>query len=261
MNYVIKAKRENSIDRVFSTNNVALDGQGVTLEVKKNVFGKQTSAAFGTRRDDFLYGSYRAKMKLTDISGTVSAFYFYRNDTCEIDIESLSKLKDPDQVYFAIQPQVYHKNGSAAYVTSEKHPLPFVSSTGYHEYRFDWLPHSVNFYIDGVLVREMTTNIPKSPGRILFSHWTDGNPNFSGDLPTENAFMKIAQLNMFFNSSNSDRPPVCQKSTSPCSVWEIMNRSIIPESLAMNTGNANVLRLSWLFISLTSLSFLLSFVM
>lgn len=76
-------------------------------------------------RSDFLYGTYRARMKTSNVEGTVAAFYFYRNDTCEIDIESLSKNKDPSKTYFAVQPQIYEPDGTASALTNEKHDLEF----------------------------------------------------------------------------------------------------------------------------------------
>lgn len=76
-------------------------------------------------RNDFLYGTFRARIKTSQIAGTVAAFFFYRNDTCEIDMESLSRFTDPYKTYFAIQPQVYNPDGSASPVTNEKHALPF----------------------------------------------------------------------------------------------------------------------------------------
>jgi hypothetical protein len=76
-------------------------------------------------RSDFLYGTYRARMKTSNVPGTVAAFFFYRNNTSEIDMETLSKLQDPYKTYFAIQPQIYNKDGSASPITNEKHDLPF----------------------------------------------------------------------------------------------------------------------------------------
>lgn len=76
----------------------------------------------------------------------------------------------------------------------------------------------MKFYIDGTFVREMTTNIPDSPGRILLNHWTDGNPYFSGGPPTENADLSVSHLNLFFNSSESKSPPSCSKSKTPCQI-------------------------------------------
>ncbi|KAI7881723.1 concanavalin A-like lectin/glucanase domain-containing protein [Mucor mucedo] len=219
MDYTVNAKHNNTIDRVFVPSNVKLSQtDGITLSVQKDAQGRYTSAAVGTKRSDFLYGTYRARMKTSNVDGTVAAFFFYRNDTSEIDMESLSRVKDPFKTYFAIQPQIYEKDGSASPLTNEKHGLDFNPTEDFHEYRFDWLPNSVKFYIDGSFVREMTTNVPDSPGRILLNHWTDGNPFFSGGPPTENAELRVSHLNMFFNSSEATQPPSCSKSETPCSI-------------------------------------------
>jgi hypothetical protein len=63
-------------------------------------------------------------MKTSNVPGTVAAFFFYRNDSSEIDIESLSRFSDPYKTYFAVQPQIY-TNGQASPLTNEKHDLPF----------------------------------------------------------------------------------------------------------------------------------------
>jgi beta-glucanase (GH16 family) len=76
-------------------------------------------------RSDFLYGTYRARIKVSDHPGTVAAFYFYHNDTSEIDMETLSRFTDPYQTYFAVKPQIYNEDGSASNLTNEKHSLLF----------------------------------------------------------------------------------------------------------------------------------------
>lgn len=237
MDYTVSAKHKDTLDRVFSPGNVKVSStEGITLTVQKDKNGRYTSAALGTKRSDFLYGTYRARMKMSNLPGTVAAFYFYRNNTCEIDVESLSRLNNPYKSYFAIQPQIYNADGSASSLTNEKHELQFNSTEDYHEYRFDWLPGVVKFYIDGQMVREMTTNVPDAPGRILLNHWTDGNPNFSGGPPTEDSKLKVSQLNMFFNSSDSKSPPVCIKSKSPCKIADIMSKTILPSSEMASSG-------------------------
>lgn len=64
----------------------------------------------------------------------------------------------------------------------------------------------------------MTTNVPNSPGRVILNHWTDGNPNFSGGPPGQNSVLLVSHLDLFFNSSESESPPPCQKSKTPCKV-------------------------------------------
>lgn len=68
-------------------------------------------------RDDFLYGSYRAYIKTSDIAGTVAAFYLYKNDTNEIDMEALSYKQNPWQTYLSVKPQIYNPDGSASNLT------------------------------------------------------------------------------------------------------------------------------------------------
>ena len=43
-----------------------------------------------TARDDILYGSFRASIQFTTLSGTCGAFFWYYNDSQEIDVELLS---------------------------------------------------------------------------------------------------------------------------------------------------------------------------
>ncbi|KAI8391283.1 concanavalin A-like lectin/glucanase domain-containing protein [Radiomyces spectabilis] len=215
MDYTLRGATENDYARAFKHNNVRVNNGTIQLTVK-NEGGKHSSGSFATRRDDFLYGTYRAYMKTSNISGTVAAFFFYRNRTAEIDIETLSRLQNPWKTYLAVQPQLYNKDGSAAPETSDKHILAFNPTTDFHEYRFDWLPGSVTFYVDGHVLNTMTTNVPDSAGRIIVSHWTDGNPNFSGGPPSEDAQLTIANMTMFFNSSRATNILSCEKAQNAC---------------------------------------------
>lgn len=76
------------------------------------------------------------------------------------------------------------------------------------------------------MVREMTTNVPNSPGRVLVNHWTDGNPNFSGGPPAQDSDLRVSNLNMFFNSSETKNSLACIKSKSPCKVQGSVKYSI-----------------------------------
>ncbi|OAD76628.1 glycoside hydrolase family 16 protein, partial [Phycomyces blakesleeanus NRRL 1555(-)] len=73
----------------------------------------------------------------------------------------------------------------------------------FHEYRFDWTPSNVKFYIDGVKLYTMTTNIPDAPGRVILNHWSDGNPNFSEGPPAQKAILEVANMTVFFNTSDT----------------------------------------------------------
>ena len=76
----------------------------------------------------------------------------------------------------------------------------------FHEYRFDWLPDRIDYYIDGWHALTFTDNIPSSPGAIHFSHWSDGNPLWTMGPPPEDAVMTVAYVKAYFNTTSS--PPL-----------------------------------------------------
>ncbi|CDH60041.1 glycoside hydrolase family 16 protein [Lichtheimia corymbifera JMRC:FSU:9682] len=223
--YNIEAKYEGTHDRTFTKDNVYMNpsGQG-GLVVAVSINGdKMHCGGFGTQRNDFLYGSFRAYIKTTPVNGTVSAMYLY-NPQEEIDIEILSSVAPP-QSYFAIHPGLL-EDGHASHLTHDNHHLGYDPTAEFHEYRFDWLPNLAIFYIDGVEAQRLTTNIPKLPSRFMFNHWSDGNPNFSMGPPKETARMEIMNITAFFNHSQVDPangfntvvPASCQKTQKACSV-------------------------------------------
>ncbi|KAI9268886.1 concanavalin A-like lectin/glucanase domain-containing protein [Phascolomyces articulosus] len=223
MDYTVPAKYDNTINRIFDPTNVqVIEDGGVHLTVKKMDNGSYTSASFGTKRQDILYGTFRANMKTTPEPGTVAAFFFFRNNTCEIDMESLSRIQNPWKTYFSVQPQIYNEDGSASTLTNDKHTLNFDPTSAFHEYRFDWTPEDITYYLDGEEANRFSQNIPSEPGRIIINHWTDGNPNFSGLPSVQDATLSIANLTVFFNSSEATGPPPCQRSTKPCSIAGIL---------------------------------------
>ncbi|KAI9494444.1 concanavalin A-like lectin/glucanase domain-containing protein [Zychaea mexicana] len=220
MDYTVPAKYDNTIDRIFDPANVQVneDDGGVHLTVRKQDSGNYTSASFGTKRQDILYGTFRANMKTSSEPGTVAAFFFFRNNTCEIDMESLSRIQNPWKTYFSVQPQVYNPDGSASNVTNDKHVLLFDPTSAFHEYRFDWTPEAVTYFLDGQEANQFNQNIPDAPGRVIVNHWTDGNPNYSGAPPTQDATLQLANFTIFFNSSEASDTPPCQRSSKPCSI-------------------------------------------
>lgn len=61
------------------------------------------------------------------------------------------------------------------------------------------------FYADGKLLDTMTKAVPTSPGHITLSHWSTGNPNWSGRPPATDAILTVEYLKGYFNSSDGAR--------------------------------------------------------
>ncbi|KAI7900542.1 concanavalin A-like lectin/glucanase domain-containing protein [Cokeromyces recurvatus] len=192
-NYTIPAKYNDPYSRIFHRDNVRLTKDSLEIMITRSDIIQ--CGGVGTRRHNFLFGSFRAYIKTTHVHGTVSAFYIYNSPTAEIDIEILSALPEPRPIYFAIHPNLFESNGKASVLThgSARLLLPFNNSDpthDFHEYRIDWFPGLVVFYLDGYEAYRSTTNVMRVPSRVMLNHWTDGNPKFSQGPVKENATIR-----------------------------------------------------------------------
>lgn len=67
--------------------------------------------------------------------------------------------------------------------------------------------------MDGTWLADMTDSqyIPQSPGKIILSHWSNGNPLWSGGPPEVDAKMTVSYVHGYFNSSLPSRHEDYQK--------------------------------------------------
>ncbi|KAK4505206.1 hypothetical protein PRZ48_003169 [Zasmidium cellare] len=215
----------NPLGSVFDWSGTGVNGgdPGLQLWVRSELEGKKVPMAeIVSARDDILYGSFRIGMKTTNIAGTCGAFFFYRNDSNEIDMEFLSSQSNRGLVNLVIQSP---ESADVGYVQPgsndfDNHTLPFVPSKLYHEYRIDWLPSRVDFYADSNWLSTIRTNVPSSPGSIHVSHWSNGNPGWSAGPPTQDAVMSISYVKAYFNSSNAE---MTKRSLEGCRSGEVPN--------------------------------------
>lgn len=101
-----------------------------------------------------------------------------------------------------------------------------MPSGDYHEYRFDWLPGSVTFFADGVPLFSITnvSVVPTDPGHLIVNHWSNGDPNWSGGPPDQDAVATVSYVKAYFNSSDPMRQEnftaTCRPGGEVCSVVE-----------------------------------------
>ncbi|TGZ84992.1 concanavalin A-like lectin/glucanase [Ascodesmis nigricans] len=203
---------------------------GLELWVRKLEQPEQeyvTVAELDSYRTDIFYGSFRAGIQITPVKGTCGAFFWYvnpnihtvdthsctryLNDTQEIDMEFLSSRMNETNspIHLVLHSTLsFQEGGDASNTPSYKViDLPFQPSDGVHEYRFDWTPGSVKFYADGALLAEMndTNYVPSVPGKIILSHWSNGQELWSGGPPEEDAKMLVQYVKGYFNTTASAR--------------------------------------------------------
>ncbi|KXX74996.1 Beta-glucanase [Madurella mycetomatis] len=189
------------------------DIPGLRLIVKKDlVEGMVPVAEIDTQRLDLFWGTFRASMKMTDVPGTCAAFFWYFNDTQEIDMEFLSKdfnaANKSYPVNLVLQSREAAMAGYDAALTGNfiKAYLPFNPTDDFHEYRIDYIPGRVSFYADGMKLAEMDgPAVPSSAGHLILRHWSNGNALWSGGPPTEDATVTVRYVKAYFNSSLPQR--------------------------------------------------------
>jgi hypothetical protein len=218
---VTLAASRGPFGKIADPANAILTNQGLELWVRselvslENDGGRQAVpiAEVVTARSDFLYGSFRVGMRTTGISGTCAAFFFYHNDSSEIDIEILSRQQSRSD-------DGDGGGGGVAGVANLVLQSPRSLASGYnavntafHEYRFDWLPSlppRVDMYADGVFLRSFNDSVPDSPGALHLIHWSNGDAGWSGGPPKQDAVVVVEYVRAYFNTSEGGWDSKCQ---------------------------------------------------
>jgi beta-glucanase (GH16 family) len=191
---------------VFSTSNAYLNDSFLVLRVP----GGQTQSPIQcgevqTTAEDIRYASVRTRAIFSDVPGTCAGIFFYKDDTQEIDIEylsdstSLSNSGVNSPIPLQYTNQATTAGGTATY---SKGPPPW-DVTEVHEYRIDWVPGRTSFYLDGVLQKTFTTNVPTKAGPWIWNHWTNGDQGWSVGPPKADSDFKILNIVMYYNRTST----------------------------------------------------------
>jgi len=116
------------------------------------------------------YGSYSARMKLPNAPGSITGFFLYRAPDYEreIDIEVYND---------ATRRIMFNTYAGGRQTHTRTVQLPFDPTTGFHEYRFDYLKGastgatSVAFYVDGQKMKAWNTGIPRTSMHLMLNTW------------------------------------------------------------------------------------------
>jgi len=188
-------------------------------------------------RDDVWYGSFRVGMKMASVSGTVGSMFWYWNNSQEIDVELLSKDFNNSQgtVNYVMHTPESWANGGDASTTAgfRQQALAFRPDEKFHEYRFDWSPGKVDYYVDGEWVFEMTHEVPDHPGSLHINHWSNGNKYWSSAPPDTDTVMTVSYVKAYFNTSDlahNDRFKKRCGTWNPSQVCQIPDQKVAPDT-------------------------------
>lgn len=125
--------------------------------------------------------SFEARMRLKPgtVGGLVNGFFSFdvqRDNPAgsgnfvrdEIDWELISnQLSGANQPFSNFWNDGDFSNGGSG----QFHNVSGLNLTEFHDYRVDWSPTSLKWYVDNTLVRTQTTNIPDDPMKVHFNLW------------------------------------------------------------------------------------------
>ncbi|KAF2636267.1 concanavalin A-like lectin/glucanase [Massarina eburnea CBS 473.64] len=202
--------------------------------------GYVPGAELASVRKDMLYGSFRAGMK-TGSGGTCGAWYWFLKNSVEIDMELLTKDFNNSQgaINLVLQsPQSAADRTAEGTNTLHVQHLDFRPDQSFHEYRYDWMPGSVTFYIDGQAVYTTTDNVPEDGGYMFMNHWSTGNPKWSAGPPSSDTAMTVSYAKAYFNSSDTARSDAYKKrcpTFDPAKVCQIPDQTKAPNGADAKT--------------------------
>ncbi|KEF55307.1 uncharacterized protein A1O9_08961 [Exophiala aquamarina CBS 119918] len=155
-----------------------------------------SSAQIETTETHILHASVRTRARFS--------IFFYSNDQHETDIEYLTDPRslsnngpdDPIPIWYSNQ----KRDPVGSSPSAETGPAPFDATSRVHEYRIHWTAEFTAFYIDGVLQKYLTENVPSLPGPWLWNNWANGDKGWSVGPPAEDNELEIQSIVMYYNT-------------------------------------------------------------
>lgn len=197
LNDYVHSKGHGNYTYSVNPNNVYLANGTLNLQVDPPVGDTVGSAQLSTLRKDLWYGTYRSVIQLPPQSGSCVGLFYYYNDTEEIDVEYISQ--NPNMLYFSSKRT--NPNDFSADIDANNYMYKNGSLNVFRDYRFDWFPDRVDFYVDNKKTYTSTGYSPSTPARAMLMNWGNGDADWSG-LPKETIIAKFKNLRVFFNSTH-----------------------------------------------------------
>lgn len=157
--------------------NVGVSGGNLNLKLP----ARSTDGAEIASDELYGYGSYTARIKVPRAPSSITGFFLYYppDRASEVDIEIFNDRSR----------KVMFTSYKAGNKVTETMKLPFDPTRGFHNYRFDYAPGSLKFYVDGKLMHSYSGNVPDEPMRLYANAWY---PNWlEGKRSGKNKFVKV----------------------------------------------------------------------
>ncbi len=175
---------------LFRSSNFKLrPGIGAALFVRNEPLGaRDYSAASICSRDQFLYGTFEATIRASNVPGVVTGFFLHRNSPRqEIDVEIAGNRPDRLVVNVFYNPGGEGANFDYGYRGAPRYiDLGFDASEASHRYEIEWSPCEILWRVDDRLVHRRViwdpTPIPHLPMALHVNSWPSRSTQLAGRI-------------------------------------------------------------------------------
>jgi GR25 family glycosyltransferase involved in LPS biosynthesis len=164
-------------------------GGGLSFAVIEEPLGvRNLSAAAISSRANFLFGRFEATLQATNVPGLVTGFFLHRDSPRqEIDVEILGNR--PDHILVNV---FYNPGSNGAKFDYGYRGTPIIIELGFdaskalHQYKIEWDPCEIRWFVDRKLVHHRAiwdpTPIPHLPMTLHVNTWPTASRELAGRL-------------------------------------------------------------------------------
>ncbi|GGK43172.1 hypothetical protein GCM10008955_41200 [Deinococcus malanensis] len=177
----------------WNPGNVTVVGGYLIMKLKVDAGRRASAAELGTVAR-YGYGIYEARLRAasssarptvrgTGASGNITGFFSFVNDSqTEIDheIEGHNRTTDWMGTWQTTGRHDYGAGGTGTDLSQD-----------FHIYRWNWTPTKVDFYIDGVLKRRITSVVPTREAHLMFNLWPTNTTLWGGKSTPGTQYMLV----------------------------------------------------------------------
>lgn len=155
----IKAEHPLGRGSVLAQNTMIRNGQAVLTASPASLSGAEIQST-----DMYLHGTYQVRLKTPVSPSSLTGFFLYTEPDFhyEIDIEIINQPRGT--IMFTTYAGGKRTNTKTIL-------LGFDPAKAFHEYRFDYYPNKLSFYVDGQLKHTVSSGLPQKPMRLMVNHW------------------------------------------------------------------------------------------
>jgi len=140
--------------------NVSVDGGNLRIKLP----ARTLEGGEILTNDLHAYGSYSARIKLPHAPSSITGFFLYKspNYESEIDIEIFND--STRRIMFTT-----YAGGRQTHTKTVL--LPFDTTARFHQYRFDYAPDAITFFVDGQPMKTWYDGIPQTSMHLMLNTW------------------------------------------------------------------------------------------